>query len=57
MTVYVYYCIIIVYIASLTSKTLPASFQKMLVKENSNEPSKTVLAEAISICQGNSKLQ
>lgn len=57
MTVYVYYCIIIVYIASLTSKTLPASFQKMLVRENSNEPSKTVLAEAISICQGTSKLQ
>lgn len=57
MTVYVYYCIIIVYIASLTSKTLPASFQKMLVRENSKEPSKTVLAEAISICQGTSKLQ
>lgn len=56
MTLYVYYCIIIVYIDSLTSKTPLASFHKMLVRENSNEPCKTLLAEAIFVCQGTSKL-
>jgi len=45
MTLYVYYCVIIVYIDSLTSKTPLASLHKMLVRENSNEPSKTLLAE------------
>lgn len=56
MTVYVYYCII-VYIDSQTSKSPLAWFHKMLVRENSNEQSKTVLAQVIFVCHGTSKLQ
>lgn len=46
---YVYYCIVVVYIDSLTNKTLLASFHKMVLRENSNEPSKTVLAEVVFV--------
>lgn len=57
MTLDVYYCISIVYIDSLTSKTLPESFHKMLVRENSTEPSKIAFAEAVFVSRGTSKLQ